>query len=102
LNVGLRVDAGLVGRGIAAPRRTEPGPAVQGRDELPGPLRQGPGAAKRARRRADDERERACDSPPTVRASAGQEPAPQRKLRSPLRTREDHRKETGTFPLRQA
>jgi hypothetical protein len=102
LNIGLRVDAGLIGRGIAAKRRPEAGPAVQGRDELPGPLRQGPGTGKCARRRADDERERACGSPPTVRASAGQERAPKRNRRGSARTRNDRRKEASTFPFRQA
>ena len=86
LNIGLRVEAALVGRGIAAPGRPESSPAVKGFDELAGSLRHGPGAAKRGRRRAGDKRERGCGSPPTVRAGAGQDHAPQRELRSPART----------------
>src|SRR6185437_4737432 len=73
LNIGLRVEAALVGRGVAAPGWAEPGPSVQGRDELTGSRRQGPGAAQcTRRRRAGDDRKRACGSPPTPRANAGQ------------------------------
>jgi hypothetical protein len=63
LDVGLRVDAALIDRRIAAPGRAETGPAVQRFDELPGSLRQCPRAAERARRRADNQRERANNSP---------------------------------------
>ncbi len=48
---------------LAAPGRTETGPAVQRFDELSGSLRQCPRAAERARRRADNQRERANDGP---------------------------------------
>src|SRR5271170_4783723 len=96
LNVSLRVEAALVGRGIAAPGRPKPSPAVKGFDKLAGALRHGPGAAKRGRRRAGDERERGCGSPPTVRAGASHERVPQRELRSPARTRNNHRKEAAT------
>src|SRR4029077_9949093 len=99
LNIGLRIEAALIGRGIAAPGRPETSPAVKGFDELAGSLRHGPGAAKRGRRRAGDERKRACGSPPTVRASAGQDHAPQRELRSPARTRNNNRKRSGNFSL---
>src|SRR5258708_3616958 len=101
LHIGLRVEAALVGRGIAAPRRPESRPAIQGLDELAAALRKSPGAAKRGRRRAGDERKRAYGSPPTARARAGQDYAPQRELRSPTRTRNNHRKEAATFPFRQ-
>jgi hypothetical protein len=78
LNIGLRVDAALVDRRIAAPRRPEPGPAVQGFDQLPASLRQRPGAAEGRHRRADDQRGRACCDPGTrkLQAGAGQERAP--------------------------
>src|ERR1700722_11424555 len=102
LNIGLRVEAALIGRGIAAPRGPESSPAVKGFDELAGSLRHGPGAAKCSRRRAGDERERGCGSPPTARAGAGQDHAPQRELRNPAKTRNNNRKEAATFPLRQA
>src|ERR1700722_4652131 len=81
--------------------RPEASPAVKGFDELAGSLRHGPGAAKRGRRRTGDERKRDCRSPPTVRAGAGKDHAPQRELRSPARTRNNNRKEAATFRLRQ-
>src|SRR5580692_8408518 len=103
LNIGLRIEAVLACRGISAPRGPESSPAVKGFDELAGSLRHGPGAAKCSRRRAGDERERGCGSPPTARAGAGQDHAPQRELRSPARTRNNNNiKEAATFPLRQA
>src|ERR1700733_6469508 len=98
LNIGLRIEAALVCRGIAAPGRPESGPAVKGFDKLAGSLRHGPGAAKRGRRRAGDQRERGCGSPPTARADAGQDHAPQRELRSPVRTGNNTGKEAATFP----
>src|SRR3984885_6990994 len=98
LNVGLRVEAALTGRRIASPGRPKPSPAVKGFDDLAGSLGHGPGAAKRGRRRAGDERERGCGSPPTVRAGANQERVPQRELRSPTRTQNNHRTEAATFP----
>ena len=80
LHVSLRVDAALADRRIAAPGRAEARPAIEGCDQLPASLRQRPGAAKGAGRRADDRRERACGDPrtPKLQAGAGQERAPQR------------------------
>src|ERR1700722_16468218 len=101
LNIGLRIEAALVCGGIAAPGRPESSPAVKGFDELAGSLRHGPGAAKGGRRRGGNQPERGCGRPPTARAGAGQDYAPQRELRSPARTRNNNRKEAATFPFRQ-
>ena len=113
LHVGLRVDAALADRRIAAPGRAEARPAIEGCDQLPASLRQRPGAAKGASRRADDRRERACGDPrtPKLQAGAGQERAPPALVltgalpsleQAGATPRDDLDKEAPPLPFRQA